>query len=187
LNYIITGSRRMEMLLEALLRISRMGKESLQLQPVNMNELLKNVKTNLEFQLNEIGAELEIENLDDSCVDASQFEQVFTNLITNAIKYREPSRKCSIKIYSEKDEDLTRYFVEDNGIGIPKEHIDRVFHAFYRVDEDISEGDGVGLAIVNRALDLHNGCAKVKSELGKGSIFIVEIPNSPIKEEGKKK
>lgn len=180
LNYIINGSRRMEMLLEALLRISRMGRESLQIKPTNMNELLKNVKTNLEFQLNEAEAELEIAKVDDCSVDASQFEQVFTNLISNAIKYREPSRKCHIKVYSEKDEDFTRYFVEDNGIGIPKEHIEKVFHAFYRVDEDLTEGDGVGLAIVNRALDLHNGRAMVESEFGKGSKFIIEMPSDNI-------
>jgi signal transduction histidine kinase len=180
LNYIINGSKRMEMLLEALLRISRMGRESLQIKPTNMNDLLKNVKTNLEFQLNEADAELELVDLDDCSVDSSQFEQVFTNLISNAIKYREPSRKCHIKVYSEKDEDFTRYFVEDNGIGIPKEHMEKVFHAFYRVDEDFSEGDGVGLAIVNRALDLHNGRAMVESEAGKGSRFIVEMPNDNI-------
>jgi signal transduction histidine kinase len=180
LNYIINGSRRMEMLLEALLRISRMGRESLQIKPTDMNELLTSVKTNLEFQLHEADAELEIAKVDDCSVDSSQFEQVFTNLISNAIKYREPSRKCHIKVYSETDEDFTRYFVEDNGIGIPKEHIAKVFHAFYRVDEELTEGDGVGLAIVNRALDLHNGRAMVESEFGEGSKFIIEMPNNNI-------
>jgi signal transduction histidine kinase len=179
LNYIINGSKRMEMLLEALLRISRMGHQSLQIRELDMKKLLSDVKMNLEFQLSETGSELIIDEKLENCeADENQFEQVFTNLISNAIKYREPSRPCEIKIYSKKDEDFTHYYVEDNGIGIPEDHLPRIFHAFYRVDDDFSEGDGIGLAIVNRALDLHNGKAKVSSEFGKGTTFTVSMPNN---------
>jgi signal transduction histidine kinase len=167
----------MELLLEALLRISRMGRESLQVKQLNMKELLNNVTDNLGFQLNEADVELTIDKLDDCYADAAQMEQVFTNLIANAIKYRAKDRKCKIGIRSEKDEDCTRYYVSDNGIGIGPEHQDRIFHAFYRVDTEITEGDGVGLAIVNRAIDLHNGRVWVESELTKGSKFAIELPN----------
>ena len=177
LNYIINGSKRMESLLEALLRISRMGRESLQIKRLDMNELISNVKMNLEYQLNEAGAELAVKKLQACYADENQFQQVFTNLISNAIKYRDPSRKCVITISSEADNEFTRYSVADNGIGIEPEHLARVFHAFYRVDDEFSEGEGVGLAIVSRALDLHNGRAYASSEYGKGSIFTIEVPN----------
>jgi signal transduction histidine kinase len=110
-------------------------------------------------------------------VDPSQFEQVFTNLIGNAIKYRAPERKLSIKVSAERNDDFTTFRVDDNGIGIAQEHLDRVFHAFFRVDAEKVEGDGVGLAIVNRAIDLHNGRAWVESAIGSGSSFFIEIPN----------
>lgn len=177
LSYIISGSKRMELLLEALLRISRMGRESLQIKQLNMKEVLKNVTDNLGFQLNEADVELKIDKLDDCYADAAQMEQVFTNLIANAIKYRVKDRKCKIRIYSEHDSDFTRYYVSDNGIGIALEHQERIFHAFYRVDTEITEGDGVGLAIVNRAIDLLNGRVWVKSEISKGSTFAIELPN----------
>jgi signal transduction histidine kinase len=178
LNYIINGSKRMETLLEGLLRISRMGRESLQIVKIDMNELLENVSNGLTYQLNETETELKIEKLNSCKGDTSLLEQVFTNFISNAIKYRSPDRKCKIKVYSKQSDGATSYFVEDNGIGIPPESVDRVFHAFFRVDDEICEGDGVGLAIVNRAVDLHSGRAWVESELGKGSIFAIEIPDN---------
>ena len=176
LNYIINGSKRMELLLEGLLRLSRMGRESLKIEPLNMNELLQNVVGGLGFQIQESDASINIADLHDCMGDRSQLEQVFSNLIGNAIKYRSKEVQPKIEIRSEQDSEHVRYFVSDNGIGIRKEHLDRVFHAFFRVDEDIAKGDGIGLAIVNRALDLHNGRAWAESEPGKGSTFIIEIP-----------
>jgi len=178
LNHIINGSKRMEILLEGLLRISRMGRESLQMQQIDMNELVKNVAAGFDYQIKELGAKLSLGELAPCVADPSQFEQVFTNLIGNAIKYREPSRPLEIEVGSEQDQDFIRYYVQDNGIGIPEEHIERVFHAFFRVDPEKVEGDGVGLAIVNRALDLHGGRAWVESSVGLGSRFVVEIPKN---------
>ncbi len=178
LKHIINGSKRMEILLEGLLRISRMGRESLQLQAVNMDELVKNVAAGFDYQLHELGGSISIGPLGSCSADPSQFEQVFTNLIGNAIKYRDPSRKIAIEVSSLGDGDFVRFCVKDNGIGIAKEHQERVFHAFFRVDPEKVEGDGVGLAIVNRALDLHGGRAWVESEPGKGSAFFIEIPKS---------
>ena len=178
LKHIINGSKRMEILLEGLLRISRMGRESLQLHDIDMNELVKNVAAGFDYQLHEIEGKINIGDLGKCFADPSQFEQVFTNLIGNAIKYREPSRKLSIDVSAEQDGDAIRFCVKDNGIGIARDHLDRVFHAFFRVDTEKVEGDGVGLAIVNRALDLHGGRAWVDSELGNGSSFFIEIPKN---------
>ena len=177
LNYIVNGSKRMEILLEGLLRISRMGRDSLQLADVNMNELTKAVTDTLSIQIEESQAKINVGDLMPCKGDPSLVEQMITNLLTNALKYREPSRACVIDVASEKLEDAVRYTVKDNGIGISKENLSKVFNAFYRVDEETLEGDGVGLAIVNRALDLHNGKASVESTLGEGSTFSFEIPN----------
>jgi len=178
LNYIVNGSKRMEILLEGLLRISRMGRDSLQVAPINMTELTKAVTDTLSIQIEESKAKINVGDLLACKGDSSLVEQVITNLLTNAIKYREPSRECVIDIMSEELEDRIRYTVKDNGIGIGEDNISKVFNAFYRVDEETIEGDGVGLAIINRAVDLHNGKATVESVLGEGSSFSFEIPNN---------
>lgn len=180
LNYINNGSKRMELLLEGLLRLSRMGRESLQRKEIDMNQLLKDVTDALKVQLDEAQASLNINLLESCRGDSSQLEQVFFNLISNAIKYRSSDRKCEITVKSMKTDTATRYSVMDNGIGIPEEYLHRVFHAFFRVDEDKVAGDGVGLAIVNRAVDLHDGKAWVESTLGEGSTFTIEIPDKPL-------
>jgi signal transduction histidine kinase len=178
LDYIINGSKRMEVLLEGLLRLSRMGRESLKIQKVDMKVLIRNVADTLSFQMNEAGAELKIDDLCPCNGDPSQLEQVFFNLLSNAIKYRHKNRKCVVRIRSEKVEGFSRFIVEDNGIGIPAENLDRIFHAFYRVDDENGKGEGIGLAIVNRAVDLHNGRVWVESQLDTGSQFILEIPDN---------
>ena len=178
LNYIVNGSKRMEILLEGLLRISRMGRDSLKIDTIDMNELAQVVIDTLSIQIGEGHAKFNVSDLAPCKGDSSLVEQVFTNLFTNAIKYREPSRECIIDVSSEILEDSIKYIVKDNGIGISPDNVSKVFNAFYRVDEETIEGDGVGLAIINRALDLHNGKASVESELGVGSTFSFEIPNN---------
>ncbi len=180
LNYIINGSKRMEILLEGLLRLSRMGKESLQILELNMNELIKNVSDSMTIQLKEANVNLKIEELVSCNADMSAMEQIFNNLITNAVKYRSNDRVPSITISSKKGEEFTQYIVKDNGLGIDDVNLEKIFHAFYRIDEETIPGDGVGLAIVNRAADLHGGNIKVISQLGEGSEFILEIPNNLI-------
>lgn len=178
LNYIVNGSKRMEILLEGLLRISRMGRDSLKIEDIDMNELVQVVIDTLSIQIEESKATFKVSELAPCKGDPSLIEQVLTNLFTNAIKYREPTRECVIEVSSEVLTDSVKYTVKDNGIGIAEENLPKVFNAFYRVDEETIEGDGVGLAIINRALDLHNGIATVESELGVGSVFSFEIPNN---------
>ena len=127
--------------------------------------------------MNDVGGTLEIEVLDTCNGDRAMLEQVFSNLISNAIKYRHPERPIHIKIWSNKLENGVQYFVKDNGIGISDEYKDRVFQAFFRVDENVATGDGVGLAIVHRALDLHGGHIWLEESNENGSIFGIELPN----------
>jgi len=180
LNYIINGSKRMEVLLEGLLRLSRLGKDSLQVVEIDMNELIKNVSDSMTIQLNEADIDFKIDSLEMCNADRSAIEQIFNNLITNAIKYRSLERKPTIHISSIKNEKITRFTVKDNGIGIDEDNIGKIFNAFFRINEDLVAGDGIGLAIAHRAADLHGGNIKVKSILNQGSEFILEIPNNLI-------
>ncbi len=104
-------------------------------------------------------------------------KQIFLNLIDNAIKYTNEDRNINIKVYSQEDKIVIK--VEDEGVGIPSEDIDRIFERFYRVDKARSRevgGTGLGLAITKHIVKSLGGTIFVKSELGKGSEFTVIIP-----------
>jgi signal transduction histidine kinase len=112
------------------------------------------------------------------CVgDRDQIDQAFSNLLNNAVKYLHPKRKGLIKIWGRQEGSMSVYCVEDNGVGIPPEHQDRVFEIFHRVDPAGGvAGDGLGLSIVSRILDRHQGRIWLESEPGKGSKFFVALP-----------
>lgn len=102
-------------------------------------------------------------------------QQVWINLINNAIKYTNENGKIEICIKENKN--YIEVQVKDNGIGIEKEKQERIFEKFYQVDSSHgAEGNGLGLAIVKKIIDLHEGEIELKSDYGKGSIFIVKLP-----------
>ncbi|MFO1519959.1 MAG: ATP-binding protein [bacterium] len=110
-------------------------------------------------------------------VDVTALRQILSNLLDNAIKYSNPGGKISLSV-QKKDGALT-FCVEDNGPGIPPEHLSRVFERFYRVDQSRSRqlgGTGLGLSIVKHLVQLHGGETWAESELGKGSRFYFSLP-----------
>jgi two-component system phosphate regulon sensor histidine kinase PhoR len=111
--------------------------------------------------------------------DARRLEQMLTNLIDNGIKFSRENGTVSISYRSgERDQIL----VQDNGDGIPAQHLERLFERFYRIDRARSRemgGTGLGLAIVKHLALLHGGEVTVESELGKGSTFTIHLPKSP--------
>ena len=105
-------------------------------------------------------------------------KQIFLNLIDNAIKYTPENKDVYIEVDYYEDNLVIK--VGDNGIGIPREDINRIFERFYRVDKARSRdvgGTGLGLAITKHIVKSLNGTINVKSELGEGSEFIITIPN----------
>lgn len=118
------------------------------------------------------------ENLPEVKCDAFKLEDMLVNLIDNAIKYTE---KGGITIRLNADEHRFRFEIEDTGIGIANEYQDRIFERFYVIDLSRSKaygGTGLGLSIVKHIVLLHNGDINVKSELNKGTIFVIELPLS---------
>lgn len=114
--------------------------------------------------------------------DAAKVEIVLRNLISNAIKYSHENKTIKI-IWSDTQKDFIELAVQDEGSGIPSEHLPRLFERFYRVDAGRSRdmgGTGLGLAIVKHILETHNGNVAVKSEVGKGSEFICRFPKPKI-------
>jgi PAS domain S-box-containing protein len=178
LGYILTSAEKMDSLISGLLRLSRLGREAMKVEPLDMNLMMSDIEKSMEYQVKEAGAQLKIETLPPCVGDASQINQVFSNLLDNAVKYLDKSRLGVIRVSGRVAGEQNIYCVEDNGVGIAPDHQDKIFEIFHRLQLDIESGEGLGLTIVRRILDKHKGSVWVESEQGKGSRFFVSLPVS---------
>ena len=177
LGFILSSATRMDSLLSGLLRLSRLGQAAVNIEPLDMNAMLTDVTKSMEYQVKEAGATVNIESLPPCLGDASQINQVFSNILDNALKYLDESRPGMIHICAKIEDGQCIYCVEDNGMGIAPEHQRKIFEIFHRLEPDRKSGEGLGLTIVRHVLDRHNGKVWVESEPGKGSKFFVSLPS----------
>jgi len=176
LSYILASSSKIDTLLTGLLKLSRLGQVAITIEKLNMSKLIAEVVDDCEFLTKEAGVKLEVGKLPPCQGDRAQINQVFSNLIGNALKYPDPERPGIIRVSGGKKDSKAIYTVEDNGIGIAPEHQETVFQIFQRVDPTASSGEGLGLTIVRRILDRHGGKVWLESEPGRGSRFHVSLP-----------
>ncbi|MCK4751871.1 MAG: PAS domain-containing protein [Planctomycetes bacterium] len=176
LGFILTSATRMDAVLSGLLRISRLGQAALKIERLNMNSTIAGVVSNMEYQVKEAGVTLDIEQLPPCLGDASQISQVFSNLLDNVLKYLDEHRAGLIRVSGRTENNISIYCVEDNGVGIAPAHQEKIFEIFHRLEPEKGSGEGLGLTIVRRILDRHNGEVWVESELGLGSKFFVSLP-----------
>lgn len=121
--------------------------------------------------------------------DCEKVEKIVINLISNSLKFRKKEGGVILVSISHDDE-FVYIKVKDNGIGISKENMKRIFTIYERINDErsiVKEGTGIGLALVRSFAELHNGCVSVKSEVGKGSEFVVKIANVLVNEDQNKK
>lgn len=180
LSTIFNEAKRLTALINDFLDVQRMeaGKLTYEKKYIELKPILEKV-----IELQKINAEQHDITLE-SCVsnplilgDRTKIEQVFTNLINNAIKYSPVGGKIKILVYLTNDS--VKIDVKDNGLGIPKDSLDKLFTKFYRVDNSDRRrigGTGLGLAIVQEIMKAHDGKVSVESEYGKGSTFTVSFP-----------
>ncbi len=177
LRFITAGVMKMEMLLNGLLRFSRLGRVAFVIQPLEMNSLVAGVLASMEFQLDAAKAEMSVGALPACLGDAVQTSQVFANLIDNAVKYRDPDRSLRISIAGRVEDGQAIYSIADNGIGIAPEHQSKAFEIFHRLDPDRTPpGEGLGLTIAQRVLERQGGKICVESRVGVGSTFLISLP-----------
>ncbi|MHC4528309.1 MAG: PAS domain S-box protein, partial [Planctomycetota bacterium] len=177
IRFISTSADKMDSLLSGLLRLSRLGTAVMNVQTLDMNTVMANVLGSIEYQIKAAGAKVELQRLLPCLGDASQLNQVFSNLLDNALNYLDEARPGLIRIYASSEPGQTTYCVHDNGIGIDPQHQDKIFEIFHRLEPDKAKGEGLGLTIVRRILDRHNGKIWLQSEPGRGSCFFVALPS----------
>lgn len=152
----------------------------LEISDVNLREICEMVVTNFKNRINEKNLNVVIESSPNFPIiraDAFRIEQVFVNLLDNAIKYSETGTiRISFELF---DDEQVRIVLSDEGIGIEEKHLDRIFERFYTVDKSRSKrtgGTGLGLSIVKHIILMHDGNIQVKSQLGKGTTFFIYLP-----------
>jgi two-component system, OmpR family, phosphate regulon sensor histidine kinase PhoR len=181
LDIICRNTDRLINIINDLLFLSELEEKSIKLEPteVDLKLLLESITRIFEQQLKEKSLFLNIDidaELPFIKADPFKLEQMFINLIDNAIKYTE---KGSINISLKENEGEIEIVIEDTGIGITKDHLSRIFERFYVVDKSRSKklgGTGLGLSIVKHVVLLHNGIIDVKSSSGIGTKFIITLP-----------
>jgi signal transduction histidine kinase len=175
LQYISKSVSKMDLLLSGLLRLSRVGRAELNINELDMNRLISDIAKTFEFQIKEAQIRLEVDDLPPCMGDEIQVNQVFSNILDNAIKYLDRDRKGLIRISGRSENEKAIYCVEDNGIGIAIIHQPKVFELFHRLNPDDTPGEGLGLTIVHRILTRHGGNIYFESEPGIGSKFFVSL------------
>ena len=163
---------KMTVLIKEVLNYSGIGKNKLSIVTINMPNLITSIKSDL-FESMQLGdIEFIIGKTPDIAGDLIMIEQVFTNLISNAIKYSSKATLSKVKVEGFVRNNEVVYSITDNGIGIDIKYYDRVFELFKRMDNvEGFDGSGVGLAIVKRIITIHNARIWFESVLGKGTTF----------------
>jgi signal transduction histidine kinase len=164
----------MNVLLDGLLQVSRLGWVEISKKELDMNVLMTGVLKEFEFQRQKQNVTIEVADLPPCSGDPGQINQLFANLIGNALKYADPGRPGMIKVSGQKEGAQTLYCVADNGIGIDPDSMQRIFEIFHQLDPKVG-GEGLGLNIVSKIAERHDGRVWVESEPGKGSRFYVAL------------
>ncbi len=172
------NAKLMENLIHDLLDLSRIGRVAKPVEMVNMGDIVASAVEDLQLQLGEKNVSVEVaEQFPDVVCDRERMLQVFTNLISNAAKYMGEQPAPKIEIGFEDAGDYFQFFVKDNGIGIAPQYHEKIFELFHTLNEvKDAEGTGVGLTIVKRIVENHDGRVWVESELGRGSTFYFTLP-----------
>ncbi len=210
LQFIEASVSRMDAFINAVLKLSRLGRRDLRLEPIDIETLVRANLSALAHQIEESGVRITVGRLPQVVADRTSMEQIWGNLLSNAVKYVDPDRPGKIEITAERadiapdrqpdclpdclpstskaasasdapDPGETTFHIRDNGRGIAADEIDKVFAPFRRAGKQDVPGEGMGLAYVQTLVRRHGGRIWCESEPGVGTTFSFTIPDQPVK------
>jgi len=179
-HFISQSSVKFERLIDALLMLSRHGRQIYRIENLDVGEVVADAVAIFHQAITEVGATVKVGYLPSVNADMTALGQVFSNLIGNSLKYRSPERPLQVEIGGQLEDGLVHYWVRDNGLGIPETSKARLFQVFQRFHPQRAQGDGMGLAIVHRIVERHGGKIWAESREGEGTTFRFSLPGNGV-------
>jgi signal transduction histidine kinase len=179
-NMIESSMHKLDDTLKEILDYSRNARQELSVELIDIQQLLDDNLEKMQFMpgSSSIKKEINIREYSPFYSDKYRISVIFNNLISNAIKYYDPNKECpSLRVAIDITEERAHLEFQDNGIGIDRQYQNKIFNMFFRATQS-SEGAGLGLYIVQEAVEKLKGTVVIESELRKGTTFIIDIPNS---------
>ena len=190
LKRMLNAAERMSMLISDLLSFSRVSTRGKDFVDVNLNSVFSEILSDLEIAIDESGAKVSVDDMPNILGDKSQIEQLMLNLLSNALKFKNPdiapeiTVSCStptdeelVNVLHEEQYDWTKITIQDNGIGFDQSFSEKIFAPFQRLHgRSEYKGTGIGLAVCRRIVERHNGQISALSQPGKGARFTIIIP-----------
>ena len=166
----------MQTLIRDLLEFSRSGHSEVRMEEIDLDQVMRRVKSDLKASLGEVSGTLKWSDLPMVTGDPMQIGRVLQNLVSNALKFR-GERDPVVEISADRIGDTVRVSVRDNGIGIESQYLEKVFAPFQRLHGiGKYEGSGIGLAVCRKIMERHGGSITGESVPGKGSVFSLTFP-----------
>ncbi|MEV0302543.1 sensor histidine kinase [Streptomyces prasinus] len=180
IDFAVDGANRMQTLINDLLDFSRVGRLHNSHQDVDLDKVLERTLSELSVGIEEAGAEITHDPLPTLVADPTQMGMLWQNLISNAVKFRRPGETPKIHVTADRDGELWRFTVTDNGIGIAPEYADKVFVIFQRLHtKDTYTGSGIGLAMCKKIVEFHGGAIEVDPEYRDGARITFTLAPRP--------
>lgn len=189
IHRIKTAAERMQLLIQDILTFSKMSLDKMDYVNSDLNLIIKEVLADLQETAQKEDATITIGSLPTLPVNPVLIRPLFSNLISNAIKYRRPDVKPVINIFTENEVDevrrngnepakkYCRIYIQDNGIGFDQKYAEQIFGMFQRLHSNKEiEGTGIGLALCKKIVEEHKGFISARGEINKGSTFVVSLP-----------
>jgi light-regulated signal transduction histidine kinase (bacteriophytochrome) len=178
------AAERMQRMISDLLQLSRVTTQGQPFIPVDLNQVVTEVISDLEVRLEQTGGQVISNKLPAIQADPQQMTQLFLNLVGNALKFHQPGLPPLVRISGRLLPNIGRtgrrkveIRVEDNGIGFNPQNVERIFQPFQRLHSQSEyEGTGIGLSICQKIVERHGGSIRAESEAGRGSTFIITLP-----------
>lgn len=177
LSYILASTKNMNALIEDLLIFSRVHTGEHKVEEIQLNDLLEQITKSISRSIQETDAKIQFKNIPKTIIaNETKMKQLFQNLISNAIKFRQPDTQPEIILSAKSKDKFWEFTIEDNGIGINEDYFDKIFMIFKRLHtKDQYEGTGIGLSLCKKIVEQHGGEIQVKSKEGEGTTFTFTI------------